>query len=311
MTPPGTTPLLLDELQTSSTQINHRLAAMVAAADDWCFQDYIFRPVICQVRIEGAPRPRSLRPHTHRYCEFTFIAGARVIYFMENRNIEVAPGQIFMMPPGIGHNWRTPDSKAEQWGFMLEVGHQGETTGGWFETAARKMNYHLTPGESTLALLHLFLRDAARDKGFVPETSAAMAQAFVTSALRDVFNDLPASRADTVHQPLRRDMIVEQARSYLRSHMSSAPRASDAARHVGISVRQLHRRFLEEEGITLGEWYLNERLARAQALLATERGMPVKAVAAECGFPNVSNFCRRFGMRLGYSPGRFRERCKQ
>jgi AraC family transcriptional regulator len=83
------------------------------------------------------------------------------------------------------------------------------------------------------------------------------------------------------------------------------------AQHLGISVRQLTRMFQAKHGVPLGEWSLNERLALAQSLLATELSIPVKVVAAECGFSNVSNFCLRFSRRFLSTPARYRAHCQQ
>jgi transcriptional regulator GlxA family with amidase domain len=69
--------------------------------------------------------------------------------------------------------------------------------------------------------------------------------------------------------------------------------------------------FQAKYGVPLGEWSLNERLVLAQSLLANERSMPVKVVAAECGFSNVSNFCLRFGRSFHYTPARYRAHCQQ
>jgi len=302
--------VLLPGMTVSSATLNHRLAAAVAAAQGLCFLDYQVRPVLCHLLVER--RPRLVPPHTHPYCELTLVTGAPVRYYRPGSDLVVQPGQLFLMPPGIEHGWEHGTGQCELWGFMLDVSRSGGADGRRLETAAAAQDYRWTPEAETVALLRLFLRDAVRKSGFVAAAAGALAQAWVAAAWREAFARLPAaSPMAPPGQPVARALLLERARHYLRINMSHAPRADEVARHVGVSVRQLHRIFLAEQGCNLGEWFLNERLARAQALLASERDLPVKRVAAECGFHNVSNFCRRFAEQLPYTPAAYRRHCDQ
>jgi transcriptional regulator GlxA family with amidase domain len=129
--------------------------------------------------------------------------------------------------------------------------------------------------------------------------------------MREVFSQLPEKKTVPLRMPVARGLLVERARHYMQVNLSHSPRAEEVAHHLGISVRQLHRIFLAEQGVPLGEWFFNERLARAQALLANEHDLPIKNIAAECGFPNVSNFCLRFKECFSYTPSAYRVHCQQ
>jgi AraC-like DNA-binding protein len=50
-------------------------------------------------------------------------------------------------------------------------------------------------------------------------------------------------------------------------------------------------------------------MARAQALVANEYDLPIKNIAAECGFSTASNFCLRFKERFLHTPSQYRDHC--
>jgi AraC-like DNA-binding protein len=300
--------LLPRNTKNATTAINYRMAAAIEAAPTFHFLDYTFRPVLCHLMIA---RRKHAGMHTHRYCELTFVTGTPMHYFTAEEEIPVKCGQVFIMPPGVKHDWKHSDGESELWGFMLEVGHKSDTDGRSLAQAAETINYRLTPSKETAILLKLFVQNAARKKDFIPAVSASLAQAFLASVMRDVFSRLPEKKSVPERLPVARALLVERARHYMQVNLSHSPRAEEVAHHLGISVRQLHRIFHTEQGVPLGEWFFNERLARAQSLVANEHDLPIKNIAAECGFPNVSNFCLRFKDRFSFTPSQYRAHCQQ
>lgn len=73
------------------------------------------------------------------------------------------------------------------------------------------------------------------------------------------------------------------------------------AKLAGLSVRQLERLFASRLGRTVGQSYLDIRLAQALQLLRTT-GQAVTMVAIACGFQSSSHFSRAFRERYGLSP---------
>lgn len=73
------------------------------------------------------------------------------------------------------------------------------------------------------------------------------------------------------------------------------------ARRTGVSVRQLERLFANHLGATIGNSYLNIRLARAMTLLK-ETSLAMVDVALACGFVSTSHFSRAFKHRYGAAP---------
>jgi len=98
--------------------------------------------------------------------------------------------------------------------------------------------------------------------------------------------------------------IMEYVRSHLREPDLSAGRIA-AEQHI--SVRQLYR-ILADEGISLGDWIRERRLAECRKDLASKGfGDPISAVARRWGFTDASSFARMFRAAFGMSPRDWRE----
>ena len=77
------------------------------------------------------------------------------------------------------------------------------------------------------------------------------------------------------------------------------------ARRHATSVRTLHRRFMEQTGVTPAQWILQRRVRRAQELLETT-SISIEAVAHAVGFPAASTFRERFRAIVGTNPLNYR-----
>jgi AraC-like DNA-binding protein len=80
------------------------------------------------------------------------------------------------------------------------------------------------------------------------------------------------------------------------------------ARALGLSERNLIRRFAHETGMTVRAWRRQARLLAALEALAA--GRPVTSVAAEVGYDSPSAFVAAFHASLGETPGRYAARAR-
>jgi AraC family transcriptional regulator, positive regulator of tynA and feaB len=81
---------------------------------------------------------------------------------------------------------------------------------------------------------------------------------------------------------------------------------AEAAAQAGISLRYLHKLFMER-GLTCREFIYSRRLDHAAQLLrrraALATGQPLSDIAYACGFRDYAHFARKFRRRFGRSPG--------
>jgi AraC-like DNA-binding protein len=77
------------------------------------------------------------------------------------------------------------------------------------------------------------------------------------------------------------------------------------ARVIRLSEPYLQRLFYREYGKTLREHLLDTRMSRAAELLK-DFGRPIKQVASECGYSDISNFYRDFKRAHAATPRELR-----
>lgn len=97
---------------------------------------------------------------------------------------------------------------------------------------------------------------------------------------------------------------LSRVRDYIRTYYAHDMTVSDLAAVAGLSRAHLTRAFSAAYHMP-PHVYLNAvRIRRAQALIC--RGMPLTAVALECGFADQSHFTRRFKGGVGVTPSAWR-----
>jgi AraC-like DNA-binding protein len=76
---------------------------------------------------------------------------------------------------------------------------------------------------------------------------------------------------------------------------------------LGLSQTRFRRLFQSNVGKTLGECLRESRMARAAQLLR-QSNLPIREIARQCGYDDVSNFYRDFRMVYEMTPRGFRVR---
>ena len=101
--------------------------------------------------------------------------------------------------------------------------------------------------------------------------------------------------------------LVEEVVALMEAHLGEPGfRLEDHAGRFAMSYSALRQRFAAAAGAPPAAYLARMRAGRAQArLLAGDE--PVKAIAAELGFPDQYHFSRRFKQIVGLSPEGFRK----
>ena len=110
------------------------------------------------------------------------------------------------------------------------------------------------------------------------------------------------------HEEDAPERYARQAERYIRDHFATIKTLRDVAGGLGISYDHLRHVFKARRGRSLVH-YLNEvRMDRAKTLLVHSR-LPLKQVAAQCGFADEYYFSAVFRNRVQTPPGRYRVAC--
>jgi len=100
--------------------------------------------------------------------------------------------------------------------------------------------------------------------------------------------------------------VVEQAKLYIRQHLSDMISREDVANHVYLNPDYLTRVFKRETGMSISDYLLEQRLEVAAELLAGTE-LPVSVVAVRIGYANFSHFSRMFKKCKGMNPLEYRQ----
>ncbi len=93
---------------------------------------------------------------------------------------------------------------------------------------------------------------------------------------------------------------------WMESNLKENLSLATVARHAGISMRTLARRFAGQVGLTPAQWVSKARVRRAQLLLETTP-LSVEHIATESGFQSASVLREHFKSSVGVSPIAWRQ----
>jgi len=94
---------------------------------------------------------------------------------------------------------------------------------------------------------------------------------------------------------------VGRARRYLEERIAKRVTLGELAQVSGVNVFTLCRRFRQEHGLPPLAWHRQLKIGRAIELLRGSR-LPVKVIAAQVGYPDLSQFGRAVRAMTGVSP---------
>ncbi|MEW9552639.1 GlxA family transcriptional regulator [Nonomuraea sp. NPDC050783] len=117
----------------------------------------------------------------------------------------------------------------------------------------------------------------------------------------------PGGQAQFIETPLppERGTSLAATRAWALEHLDRPLALSDLARHAGISVRTLTRRFHAETGQSPLQWLLHRRIDRARELLETTE-LPMDLVAERSGLGSPDSLRKHLVSRVGLTPTAYR-----
>jgi AraC-like DNA-binding protein len=227
-----------------------------------------------------------------------YTLGGEGALVFEGRGYTLRPGQAMVLSVPHRHCYALP--QGGRWHFFFVTLYGGEVVRHWRQAIEALGPVLDAPFESPLiqAAAGLCERLVAGERLTAPQASAA-AYGLAMHLLDMAYPAMGARRREERPDDIRR------AIDFCRSRLADDIGVADLAAAAGCSRYHFSRRFVRSEGRPPGEYLIRERIRLAVRLLQTT-DMPVKAMASQCGFRNVSYFCRAFRNALGMSPGALR-----
>lgn len=227
---------------------------------------------------------------------YTF--SGRMCEFLPHGQTEETPGDFMVLKPGGRHSWEVPRDATDPWRAV------------WFM---------FVPKPDWIPLIDLpeeqphFSRIALAGRKHAAKIGRSLLQAhrlasrpggeaLAMNALERAFLWLQAELAQA---NTRLDSRVQAVMELFTRRVGAPPDMGEAARVSGLSLSRLGERFRECTGQTPRAWLEQARLAHGRNLLLTT-GLPVKLVAAACGYSDQRHFATRFRRCFRLSPSQCR-----
>jgi len=160
----------------------------------------------------------------------------------------------------------------------------------------------LETGEAMTGIVELFPNLLGEPEWFVTDKIPLFARDGTVAGVCGTVRSYEGARAEL--QPY---LDLLPAKEFLKEHFAEKIVMADLARRVGMSVRQMERRFQDAFQLSPSRYIQRLRVLRAcDLLVGTER--QITEIALELGFYDHSAFSKKFSELMGISPLAYRRR---
>lgn len=255
--------------------------------------------------------PRPLCFHMHDYCQVTKVEAGRILYIINNTQVEMEKGDIIVINPNTVHSW-------------LAVEQTSCASIGFYPSQIR-LNEYCAHYESAFSLLYSMQFPSV----YIPQQSPFYGS--VDRCIENIlaeYREKPPAYGGMVHNYIvelslllsracallsessstapRRPETLQKAMLYINEHLDTTAGPQDVAAHIHMNPCYFSYYFKKQLGIPCSKYIAIRRLSNAAELLKSTE-MPIYDVAFKCGFRSISSFYQLFSSLYTVSPGKFRK----
>lgn len=221
--------------------------------------------------------------HCHARGQLVFALSGVMTVAGPSGSWTVPPERAVWIPPGVAHAVETRSGVS-----MRSIYVAGDRCAG-------------LPSRPTVVMVSPLLRALIVEAAKLPALyDEAGADGRLIGVLLDRIGD---TEIKPLHLPYPADPRAAKVAAALNDDPGSQASLAEWGRFGGASARTLARLFVQDTGLTFGQWRGRLRLQRALLLLA--EGNSVTAVALELGYESVGSFVAMFRKSLGVTPRRY------
>jgi AraC-like DNA-binding protein len=230
--------------------------------------------------------------HTHREWELVYhVRGAGRSFLADGGGFDFGPGAAELVPAGLRHGQDTRAAGEDVCIHFAWTPPKGERLPGW--VCARRL--------ADPCLRHEMEALVGEDPGtdrIRREVANHRAAALLLGVLRAATGAAPEPRRPA-------EAHARRAYEHIRENCCTMGSVEEAAAAAGIGADHLRHAFRAQFGMSPKAWMIEARLRRAESLLASS-ALPLKTIAAMCGFANQRHFSTSFRRANGVPPGAYR-----
>lgn len=118
-----------------------------------------------------------------------------------------------------------------------------------------------------------------------------------------LIDELSPASVFPLYLPLAQHPRIQQICNHIMQQPDQVLTVTQWSQHFQVHPKTIHRQFIQETGMTIGQWRQQAKLLMAMEMLAT--GRRVLDVALDMGYSSPSAFTAMFKKQLGVVPSAF------
>ena len=254
--------------------------------------------------------------HSHQFYEVIFVLSGRLNYLLDGKRFRLQPGDIVLVPPGMGHRPL----------FLEELTEPYERLVVWLDQEFWRASVAETP------FLNYVFEQCAQRENYLLRTSGPTWNGLRAGALalyQEVEQRRPGWECCVRHAALvlmvhvcrtfyywnvavpvaETELLADRIFSYIDTHLTEKLTLGGVAEHFLISQSTLSHLFQKQFGVSFYRCVVQRRLIAAKNAMFD--GVRLQEVWECCGFADYSSFYRAFKKEYGCSPNAFKSQSRK
>lgn len=265
--------------------------------------------VNCHIRAFGSTiAPKEVvdqRPHKHYFMEFhcVFEGEETLIFPVEDRQIQLLPGQIIIIPQGVYHGATTHHDTVERMCFNFSADSEENKKSPMMELYQTIREPVVFEDPEINAFLQQCRRQWKRENGLFAVQQQGLRLLNVVLQLLDQVAGTQAPHISENAHALRQKWIIED---HLEQHFTDNMGLEGLAKELYLSQRQTRKLVRQFMGADYKSLIIRRRMELAEIYLR-DPAKTLEEIAWQVGYRSYSGFQLCFKKYFGCSPSEYRE----
>lgn len=245
--------------------------------------------------------------HVHDEYEILYVVNGKVLYNIVDKQYELEPGDMILIPKNTLHKIANPSSKSRR--IVLSFSEEFITHYSTNKTnllnvfnEIKNKNIHKITFknqvknslEKSLKLLcDLFISEEFGDD-LIYNLTFAKTMLLINKQFEKIEED---------YVPNTDDVLISKIVKYIEENYSRKILLTDIAEYLSLSISRVCHVFKEKTGISILQYINKKRLIQSKILL--RKGLPIYTICTECGFQDYTSFFRSFKKEYNMTPKDF------
>lgn len=259
-----------------------------------------------EIKYNDQPTPHGM--HTHTYYEMLYVLSGSAVMTVRNRDYECGPGSLIFLNPFDEHASRPLELPYKRYYLLMPV-----TQLNAFHNDVLLLSVFRYHGEQFPYVIQVGGRKPRFDAYFsllmdVQREGGSFADARMEALMTLILTDTHAMRPDLFIPANQLSFLpIQDILNELDTSFCEPFSLQELADKYHVSTGCLSTHFRKAVGLSPMQYVTQSRMQRARLLLlGTE--LSITTIAEQCGYPDVSNFVRRFRLQFQQTPLQFRQK---